>query len=779
MPTVILCEKPQQAKDIRAALGTGYGEITAASGHLLMLEQPEDVNPEWKKWTTEILIPQSGRYRHVPSPDPYKKKVLADIKDKLKHATDVIIATDPDREGQGIGQSLIQFLGFKGTVRRVTYVATDPKTLQTAFGNIADNKKFQGLYNAFVARQQIDRIYGYTLTRTATVAIRPDGWREPLGVGRVKTATLAILCMRELTIRNFVPRTYYDISLTVQGDKNQATLFYRPADEHRIFDQETAERISTTAAGYHGPISVTTSRKSQSPPQPHSLTSLTKAAGRHNLSPSQTLELAQSLYEVHKIITYPRSEVRHLPENFIPDAAPLLDQLRQIPAYNSYPLTKPVIRKGKKGVFSDKALEEVPHHAIIPNINCPGGIEKAFAKLNPREAAVFDEIARTFLKSIGEDYIYDRTTISIQIDLPDQSPGTFKFAISGATPLSPGWKALNSHNDDEDDDETSNILPPIADRETVKATDSSLLESQTRPPPRFQEGTLPDEMKNAWKYVEDPEEREGLKDSDGIGTPATRAVIIEELKNQKQIAIEKRNIVPTAYGLQIYTIFRERAPRLVNPGETARMEARLSDVQAGRATPDAVIGEFTTFLETVVPEIVAAGKMSGLKAPPRKPTPAMIAFARQIAERKNITLPRGALTNEETCRAFLDANTIPLRQRAEQIAAAAGITLDPSITDNDALKEFIRNTSEALANAPATEKQIAVIEKLIKDGKEPPPSYPGAMSRAIASEYLKIHLKPSSSSKPPATGTAGNPAKVSSETHKKKGAGRPLSRKPR
>src|SRR4051812_23433464 len=213
MPSVVICEKPSQARDIVTAVGNTYGQVLAAQGHLLRLQLPGEVNPAWEKWTDDLLYPQGGRYGYVPGEGGGKKEALEKIKRALSSADEVIIATDCDREGQGIGQSLLEFLRFKGRVRRAMFTAQDPTTLQTAFKSLKPNSEYQGMYDAFVARQQGDQIYNLSLTRVATNNLRPEGSKKPVGIGRVRSPTLGILCRRELEIRNFVPKEYFEVGL--------------------------------------------------------------------------------------------------------------------------------------------------------------------------------------------------------------------------------------------------------------------------------------------------------------------------------------------------------------------------------------------------------------------------------------------------------------------------------------------------------------------------------------------------------------------------------------
>jgi DNA topoisomerase-3 len=262
------------------------------------------------------------------------------------------------------------------------FTAQDPTSLKAAFAKLEDNRKYHSLYLAGVARQQSDQIFNLTLTRVASNHLRQKYGDPAIGIGRVKTPTLGIVCRRELEIRDFKPTDYFEIAMTVAGAAGKAKLLHAPSEDDRILDRARAEAIAAAAAKFRGPVSVETKRRNQAPPRPMDLPTLQKRAAKFGWTAKRTLATAQSLYETHKIITYPRAESRYLPENMIPDATPLMRALKAIPAYAPYPLAQPQIRTGKAGVFSDKALDGVSHHAIIPNINCPGSIAATAARLS-------------------------------------------------------------------------------------------------------------------------------------------------------------------------------------------------------------------------------------------------------------------------------------------------------------------------------------------------------------------------------------------------------------
>lgn len=610
MSAIVIAEKPQQARDIEAAVGSKYGKVLPAQGHLFRLEMPEENNPAYADRSSDaLLLPQGGRYKFIPDRNMGRGPRIDAIKAALKTATMVVIATDCDREGQLIGGEILEAFGYRGPVKRAMFTAQDPVSLQKAFAKLEDNSKYANLYAAGVARQQADQIFNLTLTRVATNNLKKD-WtdnRKPIGIGRVKTPTLAIVCRRELEIRLFKPLDFFTVSMTVKGAAGEATLHHRPDGDDRILDKTRAEAIAAAARAFSGPVSVVTTRKNDTPPRPLDLPAMQKAMAKYGWPAQKTLDTAQALYETYKITTYPRAESRYLPETMIPDAGPILADLKRMPDYGSYKLAQPEIRKGKKGLFSDAALEGTSHHAIIPNVNCPGGIAATVGKLPPDEAKLFDVIARFFLAAIGEDRTYDSTKISGSVTTPAPSP--CEFAVTGQATVSPGYTAiLGAAGDDQDEP----AVTPLKNGEIVKATAAAVEAQQTKPPPRYTEGALIEAMQNAWKFIEDPIERDRLKEAKGIGTPATRGTVLEGLKAQNLITLaseqKSKVLVPTDAGLTLYQTLLAATPALVDPGLTARMEQQLDDVQLGKLSADAVISAIAKQAGDMIPVIQKAGK---------------------------------------------------------------------------------------------------------------------------------------------------------------------------
>ena len=528
---IVITEKSSQAKDVRAAVGSRYGEILAAEGHLFDLLEPEDVVPAWKRWSPILLRPE-GLYGTRPAEGGNKAAKLRTIREALRTAQRVWLATNCDREGQLIGQEILEHYEYRGQVMRVLFTAQDSQT------------KYARLYAAAVARRQADQIYNLSLTRTATV-ILGQGARRVIGVGRVKTPTLAIVCKRELEIRDFVPIAYFEVVATAKVAGGQFQMRHAPKD--RIVRREVAQEVVSAAPGFEGALVVRVEDKRQGPPRLHDLPSLQKLCGsRFGWPARKTLEVAQELYDGQgkKIITYPRAEVRYLPQSLISDVPRIVAGLRVGQSFSAIPVPdRPIIRKGASGTFYDKGLEGASHHAVIPNVNTIDKLREVWPRLSSDEKKLFDVIARAYLAALMPDFRYRQTTATLDVR-------GFEFRASGRQPIDLGWRAAfpDWQPADEKGDEAQ-LLPPLCNGETAQLQDPKIEDKETRPPPRYNEGALIEAMQSAWRFVDDEALRERLNEAKGIGTPATRAEIIGGLKKQGFLVAQGKHIVPTEAGL--------------------------------------------------------------------------------------------------------------------------------------------------------------------------------------------------------------------------------------
>ena len=730
---IVITEKSSQAKDVRAAVGSRYGDILPAEGHLFDLLEPEDVVPAWKRWSPILLRPE-GLYGTRPAEGGNKAAKLRAIREALRTAKQVWLATDCDREGQLIGQEILEHYNYRGQVMRVMFTAQDSQTIRDAFGRAKPNAEYARLYAAAVARRQADQIYNLSLTRTATV-ILGQGARRVIGVGRVKTPTLAIVCKRELEIRNFVPVAYFEVVASATVAEGRFQMRHAPAD--RIVRRELAQQIADAARDFAGALAVRVEDKRQRPPKLHDLPSLQKLCGSHFGWPaSKTLEVAQELYdgEGKKIITYPRAEVRYLPHSLISDVPRIVAGLRVGQSFSPIPVPDPpIIRKGASGAFYDKGLEGASHHAVIPNVNRIDNLREIWPRLSSDEKKLFDVIARAYLAALMPDFRYRQTTATLDVR-------GFEFRAAGRQPLDLGWRAaFPDWQPAEEKGDEAQLLPPLRNGETAQLRDPRIEDKETRPPPRYGEGTLIEAMQNAWRFVDDDVLRERLKEAKGIGTPATRAEIIAGLKKQSFLIAQGKHIVPSETGLSLFGLLKQADPALVDPGVTAQLEYLLDDVLVGKQEMIGAIDAVCDVAQRIIGKLKqgAAGRPPLLGVPVGNgaaaypPTPAMRRFADSLARQKRTKPPAGYKTSISICRAFLNQHAPKKKDGetagrvgakpaspaqllyAKKIAQGKGIVIpEEAKSDSAAMSAWIdlnrgmkrRKRSRKIANEPASRR---------------------------------------------------------------------------
>ncbi len=399
-----------------------------------------------------------------------------------------------------------------------------------------------------------------------------------IGVGRVKTPTLPIVCKRELEIRNFVPVDYFEVVATANVVGGQFRM--RHAPQERIVRRELAQEVVNAARDFKGPLGVRVEEKRQGPPKLHDLPSLQKfCSSRFDWPAAKTLEVAQELYDGQgkKIITYPRAEVRYLPASLIKDVPRIVAGLRVGKSFSVIPVPEPpIIRKGASGSFYDKGVESASHHAVIPNVNTVDELREIWPRLSIDEKKLFDVIARAYLAAIMPDFRYRQTTATLDVR-------GFAFRAAGRQPIELGWRAAFPDwqpADEKSDD--AQLLPALRNGDITQLENPTIEDKETRPPPRYNEGTLIEAMQNAWRFVDNEVLRERLKEARGIGTPATRAEIIGGLKKQGFLIAQGKNIVPTETGLSLFGVLKQADPALVDPGVTAQLECLLDEVLIGK-----------------------------------------------------------------------------------------------------------------------------------------------------------------------------------------------------
>ena len=458
--------------------------------------------------------------------------------------------------------------------------------------------------------------------------------------------------------------------------------------------------------------------KRQRPPRLHDLPSLQKlCSARFGWSASRTLEVAQELYDGagKKILTYPRAEVRYLPESAIADVPKIVAGLRAGKAYAAVPVpSPPVIRKGRNGGFHDKGLEGASHHAVIPNVNTIGDLGEIWPRLSGDEKKLFDAVARSYLASVMPDYRYRQTTVTLDVR-------GFAFRAAGRQPIEAGWRdAFPDWRPAEEKGEEAQALPVLRDGETARLRDPEIEDKETRPPPRYKEGTLIEAMQNAWRFVEDEALRDRLKEAKGIGTPATRGEIIAGLKKQGFLTVREKNIVPSDRGLALFGVLERADPALVDPGMTAELECLLDDVVLGKQEMTVAIDAICDAARRIIgrlgegagggPAVALGDASNGYSGKDRLPTVAMKRFAASIAKRKGIKPPAGYTKSASVCRQFLERHA-PARAASGTASTGATGTKAPSAAQLSFAEAIARDRGIAIpdevrASAAATSKWI-------------------------------------------------------------------------
>lgn len=738
--SIVICEKPSQARNIREAVGNKYGRIIAARGHILRLALPHEVNPDWKKWSFEMLRPDSGFYPLKRDTTFGKDKVIADFEAALAKADRAIIATDCDREGQAIGENILRFFKFKGDVMRAMFNAEDPQSLREAFAAMKPNAAYLPLYQAAYARTQSDQMCNLSMTRAASLALKPPAMEGSIGIGRVKTPTMGIVCRREKEIGCFKAQDFFELWMDATDGEHSARLKFAPKDKDRIFEREAVDALLEQIKGWSGPVQVKREVKRQAPPKLMDLPTLQSRAAKWGWPAKKVLDTAQALYETHKLTTYPRAENKYLPENEISNAAAMLEAISALP-FADVSYTEPTIRKGKAGAFSDKQLEGSSHHAIVPNIKTRDLWADTLPKLSTDERRLFELIARAYLAAIGPDRLYDRTEITAVA-------AERLFGATGIVDTVLGWKEAMGADLDAADAEQMKVLPAWGDEQHVSASATGIDAKTTKPPTRYTEGSLVRAMQQAWKFADDAETAERLKAAKGIGTVATRDTVIEGLKRQGFFEIEQNQIKATELAMALYDVLLVEAPEIVDPAATAVMELALDDILTGKANPRDVVDMLVARAQAIVTKMrdrSENGRPLDVQVK-RKTSPKMVEAARTKAKREGVKLPKGASTDYDTCCAFLGprpAGNGPSEAQlafAKKIGAAKKLAIpEDALTDRAKLSAWIEahkdNAPKGGSDDQPTSRQVGFAERLAQGkGMDIPPET--LRSRSLLSAWI-------------------------------------------
>lgn len=590
--TLVLTEKPSVAKDIARVLGckrSGNGCIvgdkyivTWALGHLVTLADPEAYDDKYKNWRMEDLPMLPGRMKLVVIGQTSKQfKAVSSLLSSAE-VSDIVIATDAGREGELVARWIIQKANCRKPMRRLWISSQTDKAIKEGFASLKPSSQYDNLYRSAQCRAEADWLVGLNVTRALTCKHNAQ-----LSAGRVQTPTLAMIVRREEDILRFRPKDYF----TVKADFGEYTALYKDGKgQARFADAAAAKEVADSVRGKRGVLSeVKKVYRFKAPPAAYDLTELQRDANKkYGYSAKQTLSLMQSLYETHKLLTYPRTDSRYITKDV---AATLPERLRAI-AIGPYKDAASAVLRSKpiqtKYIVNDAKVTD--HHAIIPTEQYVD-----LNKLSREERHIYDLVVRRFIAVLSAPFEYDEVQVKITV-------GRYNFYTKGQSVKSAGWKALydSSLADDDDDAEpdlAAQRLPALSQGAAASVKEVRVCAGKTSPPARYTEATLLTAMENPASQVEDGRLRDALKTAGGLGTPATRADIIEKLFNSFYIERRGREIFPTSKGRQLIGIV---PPDLKSAELTAKWEQQLSLIAEGKANDRKFIEEMRGYASSLV-----------------------------------------------------------------------------------------------------------------------------------------------------------------------------------
>ena len=610
---LFIAEKPSVAKAIAAELSvankTGSSiecrdgsTVTWCFGHLLEQAEPDDYLPDdvpktkkgKKIWRLEDLPIFPTEWKTYPKSDAGVKKQLSAIGKLIKSADRLVNAGDPDREGQLLVDEVIEHFKSRKPVERFWVSAVDPASIRKGLQNLKANEPFSGMRDAARGRSRADWLLGMNLSRAYTLSNKPaDGKGELIAVGRVQTPTLTMVARRDYAVKNFKPQPYLAISAALSSKGKAFTAKWRPRPDQPGMDEEgkllidlnkgmsLVMRLESQRSA--AVVSAETKHKKASQPKAYSLADIQIEASRlFGYTAEETLNTCQSLYETHKVTSYPRTDCGWLPESQHADAPAVLNAIAK-----TFPSTAKACAMAdpsiKSPTFNDKKI--TAHHGIVPVANVGD-----WNQFNEKEKNIYRLIVRRYLAQFFPAHEYDATEIVFDI-------GGESFVAKGNVVTVKGWKALFSakETDDEKSGDATDTqqLPPLVKGESANVSGVSGKELQTKPPAYFTEGTLIAAMENIWRSFENPALQARLKEAGGIGTPATRAAIIAELKRKKYLEAQGKALHCTDVGRNL---LNKVSPRIRSAEMTAQFEEKLKLVESEKMGVDDFTAEYEAFI---------------------------------------------------------------------------------------------------------------------------------------------------------------------------------------
>ena len=602
---LFLCEKPSQGKDIGRILGaTQRGEgclnasgvtVTWCIGHLVEAAAPEVYDAALKRWSLEQLpiIPQQWRVEVKPKTATQFKVVKA----LLAKATQLVIATDADREGELIAREIIDLCGYRGPIERLWLSALNDASIRTALAKLRPSAETLPMYYSALARSRADWLVGMNLSRLFTVLGRQAGYDGVLSVGRVQTPTLKLVVDRDREIAAFVSVPYWaiDVSLSAGGQTFTAQWVAPDASTDaagRCLRQPVAQQAAQQirAAGSAQVVSVETERVREGPPLLFDLGTLQEVCSKQlGLDVQETLEIAQALYETHKATTYPRSDSGYLPESMFAEVPTVLDSLLKTDPTLAQIMGQ-LDRTQRSRAWNDGKV--TAHHGIIPTLE-PANL----SAMSEKERALYRLIRAHYLAQFLPHHEFDRT-------VADLSCGQQKLVATGKQVVARGWRLVLAESEregsaDEDGDAPvrTQVLPALRDGMACQVAGADIKALKTMPPKPYTQGELVKAMKGVARFVTDPRLKQKLKDTTGIGTEATRANIISGLIARGYIVKKGRSIRASDAA---FTLIDAVPAAIADPGTTAVWEQALDMIEGGQLTLDVFIGKQAAWISQLI-----------------------------------------------------------------------------------------------------------------------------------------------------------------------------------
>lgn len=603
---VFIAEKPTVARAIAAVMPgpqkrhktyiqSGDANVVVwCAGHILTQYMPEDYDPRYKRWSEADLpiIPAEWRMNVAPR----TKDLYQTIKKFVGQAALIVHAGDPDREGQLLVDEVLDQLGNQVPVKRLLVSDLNAVAVKRALGKLEDNIAYEGLRDAALGRSRADWLYGLNLTRLYTVKGRSDGHSGVLSVGRVQTPVLGLVVRRDREIEAFVSKPFFELTADLTAETGTFTAKWVPGSRHEQFQDEegritnrtAVEKLARALQGSEGAIeNVKTQHKRESPPLPFSLPELQKAASKgRGFSPKKTLSVAQSLYEKHQVLTYPRSDCPYLPVDHWSEGGVVRDAIVQSIGnrHALYPLTEQVNLVHRGRCWNDDKVSA--HHAIIPTSKWA-----PLDSLSLDERWLYEIVAHRYLLQFCIDREFDQTDVVAKVDTPE---GNESFKARGVVETQAGWRQYRNvlasrrrpEEEKTEEEKETTFLPPLQHGDAIHCTSTQLLEKQTTPPKHFTEATLLDAMTSIARYVSDPKIKKVLRETDGLGTPATQAGIIDILYKRGYLEKQRKSVISTALGREMIDVLPEE---VTLPDMTAHWEMQLAQIAEGSGALDPFI----------------------------------------------------------------------------------------------------------------------------------------------------------------------------------------------